>query len=380
MKKITLGLFILVVSLAYVVSSEAVKRVGGASQCDTTISGCFPPPVLTTLCLNPSTCSRITALDPSNANLMYGTDATNCRKSTNGGPTWSNCAANPSTAVLVHYAVNQDGEVLAAGNGPGGTTFIIQKSNNGGVSWSNVFSSATVDADNATVFAQRIACAKTSLICIAVYRSPASQLMGLSSVDGGGTWSSIALGNDVASPIIGVELSDDGSMGLAGVKFSDGVSNFKAALWNGTVWSLSGIWPNTAGAQCYGVLFYNADVAEFCKETAAATYTIRNYQGTILKTFTLPNGFTGLPTSYSGIMIGLNPGSDKPLAILGADNRVGSSIWISIDGTSFIQTNLLNDVGQGVNGQQSSAYLANGCGYFSMNEAKNPTGIVMKVC
>lgn len=379
MKKYIVGVLVVLASLIGIVSSEAVvKQVGMTGQCNTDLVGCRPIPVASTLCLNPSTCARTTASDPSDSNIFYGTDSTNCRKSVNGGVTWANCTANPSTVALPHYAVAVDGEVLAAGNGPGGTAFIIKRSTDGGVNWSEVYTTATVDGDGGSSFIQRIACARTTLICIAAYRSSGNQLIGLDSVDGGITWNETVMGVSFGT-VVGVSINGVGDIGGVGIRFGDGVSNYKGGIWNGSTWALSSVWPNTAGALCNNTLIYNADLGVFCKETTAATHTIRDYNGQILSTITLPNGFTGVPGSYTGYMVSLSEGSDSPAAILGADNRVGSSVWISIDGVAFFQTTMLSDVGSQI-AIPGSAYLANGCGYFSSNQAANPTGILLKVC
>lgn len=379
MKNIILGLAVLICVLVGTVSSEAViKQVGAKGECDTTLPGCDPPPVVSTLCLNPSTCARITAVDPSNSNLVYGTDGTNCRKSTDGGTTWADCAANPSTVVLPHYAVAQDGEVLAAGNGPGGAAFIIQRSTDGGVSWSNVFSTATVDGAGATIFTQKIACASSTLICIGGYLSAGNQFIGLSSADGGATWSSTSVGTSIGT-FVGTVISSDGTSGVAPIRSGDGTVNYKGGVWDGSAWALSATWPNTAGALCGNPLFYNGSQAVFCKETTAATYTIRDADGLVQTTITLPNGFTSTPGTYVGYAVNLTPGNTKPLVIVGRDSRVGTSVWITIDGSTFVQTNQLSDTGFSIN-VPGSAYIAHSCAYFSSFQGANTTGILLKVC
>lgn len=379
MKKYTVGALIGVVILLTIASSEAVvSQVGAVGECDTELVGCRPVPVAAIMCANPSTCSRITASDPSNANLLYGTDSANCRKSTDAGATWANCTANPSTVTLLHYAVAVDGEVLAAGNGPGGTTFIIQRSSNGGTSWTNVYSSATVDGDGAAVFKQRIACATTTLICIAGYRSAGNQLIGLHSIDGGASWIETSMGTSLGT-VVGVGINSAGTIGGVGIRSGDGALNYKGAIWNGSSWALSSVWPNTAGALCSSVFIRNADFAVFCKQTTAAEYTIRDYNGQIQSTFTIPNGFTGVPGSYIGHMLSMTEGSTAPALIFGLDTRVGTSVWVSIDGSTFFQTLLLSDIGSAIN-TPGSAYLAHGCGYFSANQGVNPTGTVVRAC
>lgn len=77
----------------WVISSDAVQKkiIGIKSECDTTLTGCQPPPplALSILCTaGAGVCVRNSAPDWTNSSRFYGTGGTNCRVSVDEGSTW----------------------------------------------------------------------------------------------------------------------------------------------------------------------------------------------------------------------------------------------------------------------------------------------------
>ena len=368
MKKIILGLAILICVLVGTISSEAITKVGAKGECDTTLSGCLYYPVTPTiLCQAPEFCTRVMAPDWSdtNSNRFYGSDGANCRKSIDGGDTWANCGSNPSATAYFQYAVTDLGTVLAGANDGGGTVFRIRRSTDGAVTWNTVYDGTPIDTLNATITNGRFRCGQFSGVCAFYGRDASNSMWSLVSVNDGVTWTlTTGIGTNIFN-YINTAWSSEGDIGIGAVSAGDGFSTIRTMEWNGADYSRNATnFPTTAGGQCNWAFILDGLRRSICHETTlGTTYTMRSEDGTVQKTFSLPD----VPSDNGGTQVGLAYSvATNWIGLLRTDTLGRTGIWISIDSaTSFIKILATDPVGQGIGSQGSVFKGVNNCMYFS---------------
>ena len=376
MKHVILLVCALLISGGLSISSQAEvvsKMVGASADCN----GCITQPLTPAiLCQAPSFCARIIAPDWSNTDIYYGTDGTNCRKSTDGAVTWANCTANPSTPVYSHYAVTLNGTVLAIGNDNGGTETRVRRSTNGAVSWSTVYSAAPANANTYSPNGQ-FRCAATADLCTFVYRDPSNNMVSLRSTDDGLTWVVNSAIGTTLNVTMAMVMANDGLLGIAVPPNADGASNLRSLLWDGVQWTRSAVvWPTSSGGQCNWAFIIGDSRKGICHVgTTGAAYTIRDINGNIEKTFTLPD----VPSDNGGSAIGLAISlTSTGIWLFRTDTAGSTGIWVSLDsGTSFVKLTTIDPPGSGI-GNQGSIHHVGGCLVASYNTTAGST--VVSVC
>lgn len=341
--------------------------------------GCSPPPLTPlVLCQAPEFCTRVMAPDWADTDNWYGSDGTNCRKSTDGADTWANCGANPSaTAVYNQYAVTMNGTVLAGGNDGGGTVFRIRRSTDGAASWSTVYDSTPIDLLG--VVNGRFRCAQTQNLCTFFGRDAANNVWSLTSTTDGATWvldTTISAAN--IAQFFATIFANDGSVGYAFGGIGDGFSNYRSINWTGVEWTAASTFftPTTTGGVCNFAIILNGAFRSICHDTTlGTTWTIRNANGGVeVASTTFPDVPAG-QLAQTGLAISLVANS---IYLLYPDATGRTGIWVSLDsGVSFTKLFATDPAGQGI-GTQGSIYMVNSCLYASY--IASATSTVLRVC
>lgn len=386
MKRWLLGFSLLAVVLGGVVVSDAasIRKIIGANVNGPQSEIPLTPAIL---CQSPSLCARLVAPDWSDTNSerFYGTDGTDCRKSTNGAVTWADCGANPSaTAVYLHYAVTRNGTVLAAGNDGGGTVFRIARSTDGADSWSFAYNSAPIDLRAATVTNGRLRCSQDTDLCVYIGGSSVgNQLWGLVSTNDGQSWTltnPISATGNVAGYITSAMLND-GSLYYVSPSSGDGFNSNRSVVYDTANWTQNAtLWPTTSGGQCNWTFFLAGIPRTICHETTLGTsYTMRDAQGATITTFNIPD----VPSDAGGPQVGLAwSATSQSIHLVRADSAGQTGLWVSADaGVSFIKLFATDPAGQGISTQGSVFQGVDGCIYFAyLTTLGGTTSTIFKVC
>lgn len=382
MKRLFFGLAIAGMVAFGIGSSESasVNKIFGAAA-----NGPAPLVPLTpaVLCQAPSFCVRTMAPDWSDVNSerFYGSDGSNCRRSVDGAVTWTNCPANPSATIYLHYAVTRNGSVIAGANDAGGSVFRLRRSTDSATTWSTVYNSTPVDLFNTTITNNRLKCAQDIDLCWFVSRNASNQMWGLVSIDDGQTWTltdPISVTTNVAG-YFNYAFANDGSLYYAAPNAGDGFSSVRTVTYDTVNWVQGAtVWPTTAGGQCNWVFLLAGNRRSICHETTlGTTYTLRNEVGTVLTTFSLPD----VPSDNGGTQSGLAFSvTDQSIHLVRADTTGRTGLWVSVDsGISFVKLFATDPAGQGIGTQGSTFKGVDGCIYFSYITTAI-TSTVFKVC
>ena len=356
MKKLLIGLVIVVMCLVGVPQSKAITAIVGSQvACDTAITGCnlVLLNTLTLLCdgragnLN---CPQFFAPDRSDATgqTFYGINnngnPSKCVKSVNGGVTWAACTTNPfaTSTSGVEFGVARNGALLAGANIAAGDTCVIKRSTDGGVSWTTVHTQATLyicGGGGASEQTSLIKCDATTDYCVVLSfdQSVFFNVIPLNSTDNGATWkagTTIALGGGNGSPPVanwGVITNDT-------IGITVGTTNHITAhpiLRSGNTWVQGAVMSNWAGGNASSgcaAIINNGVNQILCPPTNAVlttTYYLRDTLGGIVNSH-IP---VGVGAQANGpTLIAVSPSSGVIYAVL-LDQLTTSKyrILVSID-------------------------------------------------
>lgn len=366
MKKLLIGLLLGIASLIGIVKSEAIVRiVGTTGQCDTTISGCNPIPLIpTTLCV--ASCVQNIAPDWKVPTRLWGVNTNACRVSVNGGVTWGACGtSNPTgSGGQTFIAGTGDGAAVVIGDN-GVNNCLIKRSTDGGTVWTTVFTSAVIGSSSCTGQQgnSKLQCLSDGRCAYFGTRVTDSKPIVIHSDDNGLTWSISAgatavPGGTVAMTWVGTDIL--GPAAAAGQR-----SAFvQTAGW--LVTASTGTWAEFCQSGINGV-------TGVCFVASTNTIHFRDNQGTLLSTSTLPGALTtnntGLAFQYQSSVYVLDNkkvvSGTVPFGIWVVPSSGGTGILLY---TSPITANSSSFVGD--------MFFANGCIYF----VAGTTSTVGKIC
>lgn len=372
MKKWIIGLVMLVLC-GIGIRADAAPRsiVGGTAECDLAFSGCqgSPPLSYLTLCVGGGTCPIRTSFSYTDSTRFWGATSNlsgQCRTSINGGVNWSACTTQPFAGAggSEQYAGTGNGGVVVSSDNVGGEC-TIRLSTDNATSWNTVFTDTGISCVTGTNEGQYLYCLLNGRCELNVSNSSGTYITYVS-LDYGVTWiKAVVTGSDlVAGNHAGVSWN-----GVAGIMSPVATNSLSASSWAevfpAVVWSESAIWGSVG--TCWGHLVFNSVGYAICHN--GVTYQRRSAAGTVPLSFVLPGAIVA--ASQGGVAFQIGGGVYVIGTLL---DGVSSGLFISQDNFgTFSQIGTI-----GFNSRGGNAFVANGCGYFTVGVS--PNEIFGKVC
>jgi hypothetical protein len=200
----------------------------------------------------------------------------------------------------------------------------------------------------------------------------------LISTDDGATWTFATVGTNI-NGWMPTYLNSDGGVGVASVSVGDGLSNYRGYTFNGSLWVRSLIvWPTTSGGVCNWAFVMDGNPRTICHNGSTGTsYTLRDKDGNVLTTFSLPDVPSDNGSSGVGQAISVR---SNAIWLVRGTTAGKTGIWVSLDGAvSFTELFTTDPAGQGIGNQGSIYEGVDGCIYIAYITSVS-TSTVLKVC